>query len=146
TLEKIVELKDCTPEEKKTSLVWSGFLCADGARLFHWLAQVGNDNAAKEYYLTSLPRIARKDNRLSHVIDLPADEMLGANTRVELAELEKQMQRRLRQKHMLGGATLTDPETVYFCHDTVVGQDVTIGPGVVFGPGVTVADNVEIKA
>jgi bifunctional UDP-N-acetylglucosamine pyrophosphorylase/glucosamine-1-phosphate N-acetyltransferase len=56
------------------------------------------------------------------------------------------MQERLRDAAMANGATLTDPATVYFNFDTVLGSDVTVGPNVVFGPGVTVGDNVEIRA
>jgi bifunctional UDP-N-acetylglucosamine pyrophosphorylase/glucosamine-1-phosphate N-acetyltransferase len=144
TLKKITEFKDATPEEKKITLCNGGFVCADGAKLFHWLSQIGNDNAAGEYYLTDLPQIARKDNRTTHVVEIPAEEMAGANTRIELANLERLMQNRLRDKHMLNGATLTDPASVYFSFDTVIGQDVTIEPQVVFGPGVTVANNANI--
>lgn len=144
SLKKIVEFKDASPAEKEITLCNGGIVCADGAKLFEWLAQVGNDNAQKEYYLTSLPAIARHDNRTTHVVEIDAGEMTGANTRAELAGLERLMQERLRRKHMDNGATLTDPGSVFFSHDTVIGRDVTIGPNVVFGPGVTVADNAEI--
>jgi bifunctional UDP-N-acetylglucosamine pyrophosphorylase/glucosamine-1-phosphate N-acetyltransferase len=144
TLKKIVEFKDASEDERKITLCNGGIVCADGAQLFKWLSQVGNDNAQKEYYLTDLPVIARKDNRQTHVVEAPAEEMEGANSRVDLAQLEKTMQKKLREKHMLNGATLTDPETVYFSHDTVIGQDVIIGPHVVFGPGVKIANNTEI--
>lgn len=146
TLMKIVEFKDASAEERKIGLCNGGVLCADGARLFEWLSQVGNDNAQGEYYLTDLPQIARRDNRTAHVVEIAEDETAGVNSREDLALLEKIMQQRLRKMHMQNGATLTDPGSVFFCFDTVVGQDVTIGPNVVFGPGVTVADNAEIHA
>ncbi|HEX2752950.1 MAG TPA: bifunctional UDP-N-acetylglucosamine diphosphorylase/glucosamine-1-phosphate N-acetyltransferase GlmU [Alphaproteobacteria bacterium] len=144
TLKKIVEFKDATAEEKAITLCNGGIVAADGAKLFDWLAQIGNDNAQGEYYLTDLPPIARKDNRQTHVVEVDAAELAGANTRIELADLERALQKRLRDMHMLNGATLVDPDSVFFSHDTVIGQDVTIGPNVVFGEGVTVADNVEI--
>ncbi|TAL29397.1 MAG: bifunctional UDP-N-acetylglucosamine diphosphorylase/glucosamine-1-phosphate N-acetyltransferase GlmU [Alphaproteobacteria bacterium] len=144
TLKKIIEFKDAGAEEKKITLCNGGIVCADGAKLFDWLAQVGNDNAQKEYYLTDLPPIARKDNRTTHVVEMPEEETAGINTREDLAHLERMMQQRLRRKHMLDGATLTDPGSVFFSYDTVIGQDVTIGPNVIFGPGVTIANNVEI--
>lgn len=144
TLKKIVEFKDATAEEKAITLCNGGIVAADGTKLFDWLSQIGNDNAQGEYYLTDLPPIARKDNRQTHVVEVDVAEMAGANTRVELAALERAMQQRLRERHMLNGATLTDPDSVFFCHDTVIGQDVTIGANVVFGPHVTVADNVDI--
>ncbi len=70
----------------------------------------------------------------------------GINTRSELAEHERMAQTMLRDRAMTGGATLTDPGTVYFSHDTKVGQDVVIGPNVVFGPGVEIKDNAVIHA
>jgi bifunctional UDP-N-acetylglucosamine pyrophosphorylase/glucosamine-1-phosphate N-acetyltransferase len=144
TLKKIVEFKDAMPAEKDITLCNGGIVCADGAKLFDWLSQIGNDNAQKEYYLTDLPAIARKDNRTTQVVVVSAEEMLGANTREELSRLEHLLQEGLRRKHMLNGATLTDPSSVFFSFDTVVGQDVIIGPNVFFGPGVTIEDGVEI--
>lgn len=144
TLKKIVEFKDASAAEKDIKLCNGGIVAADGAKIFDWLAQIGNDNAQGEYYLTDLPPIARKDNRQTLVVEIDAAELAGANTRVELAALEMSMQQRLREKHMLNGATLTDPQSVFFCADTEIGQDVTIGPNVVFGPHVRVGDNVEI--
>lgn len=144
SLKKIVEFKDASDEEKKITLCNGGIVCADGAKLFDWLAQVGNDNAQKEYYLTDLPQIARRDNRVTQVVEVDATELSGANTRVELAELEKQIQIKLRHQHMLNGVTLADPATVYFSHDTVVGRDSEIGPNVVFGEGVEIAEHVTI--
>ena len=144
TLKKIVEFKDANDAEKKIGLCNGGIVCADGLKLFDWLGQIGNDNAQKEYYLTDLPQIARRDNRTTHVVEVPAIEMEGVNTRVELSQLENKIQNRLREKHMLAGVTLTDPASTFFSMDTVIGQDVTVGPNVVFGPGVTIAANVDI--
>ncbi len=144
TLKKIVEFKDASAEEKAITLCNGGIVAADGTKLFGWLAQIGNDNAQGEYYLTDLPPIARKDNRQTLVVEIDEAELAGANTRVELAALEHAMQQRLREKHMLNGATLTHPDSVFFCADTVIGQDVVIGPNVIFGPHVRIADNVEI--
>jgi bifunctional UDP-N-acetylglucosamine pyrophosphorylase/glucosamine-1-phosphate N-acetyltransferase len=71
---------------------------------------------------------------------LPAEELLGINTRAELAEAEALMQRRLRREAMEGGVTLVAPETVFLSADTQLGRDVVIEPNVTFGPGVTVGD------
>ena len=71
--------------------------------------------------------------------------MLGINSREELATMEKIVQRRLRTKFLDQGVTMTDPETVYFSFDTVLGKDVTIEPNVIFETGCVVEDNVEIK-
>jgi len=146
TLKKIVEFKDASAEEKNITLCNGGVVCADGAKLFQWLSQVGNDNAQGEYYLTDLLVIARKDNRQTHVVEVPAEEMEGVNTRVDLARLEKLFQKKQREEHMLSGVTLIDPDTVYFSYDTLIGQDVIIEPNVFFGPGVIVRNNAHIRA
>jgi len=146
TLQKIVEFKDASAEEKNITLCNGGIVCADGTKLFQWLAQVGNNNSQNEYYLTDLPAIARKDNRQTHVVEVPAEEMEGINSRVDLANIEKLLQKKLRAEHMLNGVTLIDPDTVTFCYDTLVGQDVTIEPNVFFGHGVKIRNNVHILA
>lgn len=146
TLDRIVEFKDATEKEREITLCNGGIVCADATQLFDWLERVDNNNAQNEYYLTDLPVIARKDHRMTHVVEVPVDEMAGANSRQELANLERLMQKQLRDKHMCNGATLVDPETVYFSHDTIVGKDVVIEPDVFFGLGVEIADNVHVKA
>ena len=73
-------------------------------------------------------------------------EVAGVNDRRQLAGIESTLQESYRRHHMLNGATLTAPETVFFSADTVIGQDVVIGPHVVLGPGVTVEDGAEILA
>ena len=75
-----------------------------------------------------------------------ADEVLGVNSRAELAQAEAAMQQRLRDKAMAEGATLVAPETVFLSHDTRIGKDVIIEPNVVFGPGVVVEDGATIHS
>lgn len=144
-LNRIVEDKDCTPEEKETRLWNPGLYCVDGAQLGEWVGRIGNANAQGEYYLTDLPKIASADGaRTAVLICNNADEFTGINTREHLARAEKTIQKKLRRAVMAGGATLIDPKSVYLSWDTKIGQDVTIGPHVVFGPGVTVAEGAEI--
>ncbi len=143
---KIVEFADATDEEKKIDLCNGDMMCADGSRLFEWQEQIDNNNKQNEYYMVDLPIIARKHNFVTRVVEIPVEKMSAANSRNELALLENTMQQRLRAQHMTNGATLIDPNTVYFCHDTVVGRDVVIEPNVFFGENVTVADNVLIKS
>jgi bifunctional UDP-N-acetylglucosamine pyrophosphorylase/glucosamine-1-phosphate N-acetyltransferase len=80
------------------------------------------------------------------VVEAATEELIGINSRVELAGAEALFQEKRRIAAMDAGATLIDPASVFFSADTKIGRDVTIGPNVVFGPGVTVADNVEIRA
>ncbi|MEN2711998.1 bifunctional UDP-N-acetylglucosamine diphosphorylase/glucosamine-1-phosphate N-acetyltransferase GlmU [Sphingomonas sp. NPDC092331] len=145
-LDKIVEYKDATPEERAVTLCNSGLMAVRSSDLFRLLARLGNDNAAGEYYLTDLVELARQDGRFSVGIETDAIEVAGVNSRGELALLEQEWQQRRRARAMIEGATLVAPETVWFAHDTRVGRDVTIEPHVVFGPGVAVADRVTIHA
>ncbi|MEQ1890128.1 MAG: bifunctional UDP-N-acetylglucosamine diphosphorylase/glucosamine-1-phosphate N-acetyltransferase GlmU [Alphaproteobacteria bacterium] len=144
-LDAIVESKECTPEQRRIDLCNSGVMAVDGAVLFSLLEAVGNRNAKGEYYLTDIIAIARKRGLTCAAIEADADEVLGVNSRVELSQAEAILQNRLRHAAMLNGATLLDPSTVYFSHDTILGRDVVVGQNVVFGPGVTVADGVQIK-
>ncbi len=144
-LDAIIESKDCTPEQRNNDYCNSGVMAVDGAALFSLLDEVGNQNAKGEYYLTDIIAIARKRGLSCAAIEAEADEVLGVNSRVELAEAEAILQNRLRRAAMLNGATLLDPSTVYFSFDTRLGRDVVVGQNVVFGPGVTIADGVQIK-
>jgi bifunctional UDP-N-acetylglucosamine pyrophosphorylase/glucosamine-1-phosphate N-acetyltransferase len=73
-----------------------------------------------------------------------AAEVLGVNSRAELAQAEAAMQQRLRHKVMADGATLVAPETVFLSHDTEIGRDVVIEPNVVIGPRVVIEDGATI--
>lgn len=146
-LEKIVEEKDASEEEKENTLCNTGAFCVDGARLAGWLKAISNKNAKKEYYITNLPEIAAKDGAKAFVgITTDHEEVRGCNTRADLAALEQTLQSRLRIQFMEAGVSLLDADTVYFHHDTKIGKDVRIEPNVFFGPGVIVEDNVTIKS
>lgn len=142
----IVEEKEADTAQKKIHQCWTGVMAADAQKLFGWLSKIDNKNAKGEYYLTKLPEIAMTDRAKTMTSMAPASETLGANSRSELAALEDKVQAQLRAAAMDGGATLIDPGSVYFSHDTKIGKDVVIEPCVFFGSGVTVADNVTIHA
>jgi bifunctional UDP-N-acetylglucosamine pyrophosphorylase/glucosamine-1-phosphate N-acetyltransferase len=114
--------------------------------LFRWLAKVGNDNAAGEYYLPDIVNIAGAEGRDAVAIEGDPYEAAGVNSRAELAHLELEWQRRRREEVLEEGATLIDPESVWFAYDTKLGRDVTVEPHVVFGPGVTVGQGATIHA
>jgi bifunctional UDP-N-acetylglucosamine pyrophosphorylase/glucosamine-1-phosphate N-acetyltransferase len=114
--------------------------------LFRWLGEVGNDNAAHEYYLPDIENIAAAEGREAVVIEGDPYETAGVNSRAELAHLELEWQRRRREEVLDEGATLIDPESVWFAYDTRLARDVTVEPHVVFGPGVEVAEGAVIKA
>jgi bifunctional UDP-N-acetylglucosamine pyrophosphorylase / glucosamine-1-phosphate N-acetyltransferase len=143
---RMVEYKDASPEERAVTLCNSGLMAVRSEDLFALLARVGNDNAAREYYLPDIVMLAAADGRGSAVIETDADEVAGVNSRGELAEVELGWQQRRRAQAMADGVTLIAPDTVWFAYDTALGRDVTIEPNVVFGPGVTVADRAVIHA
>jgi bifunctional UDP-N-acetylglucosamine pyrophosphorylase/glucosamine-1-phosphate N-acetyltransferase len=145
-IEKMVEYKDASPDERAIGLCNSGLMAVRAEDLFPLLARVGNDNAAGEYYLPDIVMLANQDGRRSVVIEAQPWEMAGVNSRAELALVEAEWQRRRRLKAMADGATLLAPDTVWFAHDTEIGRDCLIEPNVVFGPGVSVADGVTIRA
>jgi bifunctional UDP-N-acetylglucosamine pyrophosphorylase/glucosamine-1-phosphate N-acetyltransferase len=145
-LEAIIETRDCTPEQATITFCNTGMWAIDGAELFGLLDTLGTDNAQGEYYLTDIVRAARDRGLPCRAIEASADELVGVNTRAELAAAEALMQRRLRHAAMTSGVTLVDPDTVYFSADTRIGRDSVVGPFVVFGPGVTIGERVEIPA
>jgi bifunctional UDP-N-acetylglucosamine pyrophosphorylase/glucosamine-1-phosphate N-acetyltransferase len=142
---KMVEYKDATDEERAVRLCNSGMMAVRSADLWRWLDAVGNDNAAGEYYLPDIVMIAADEGRTSRVLETEAWQTHGINSRAELAVAEREWQRRRRVAAMLGGASLTDPDSVWFAFDTTIAQDVTVEPHVVFGPGVTIAEGARIR-
>ncbi|SNX71155.1 UDP-N-acetylglucosamine pyrophosphorylase /glucosamine-1-phosphate N-acetyltransferase [Cereibacter ovatus] len=145
-LERIIEWKDATDQERAITLCNSGVICAEALMLFALVSEVGNDNAAGEYYLTDIIELARTRGLSAGVVICDESETLGVNTRAQLADAEAEFQRRARAAALEDGVTLTAPETVFFALDTYLGRDAIVGPNVVFGPGVTVESGAEIRA
>lgn len=144
-LKAIVEWKDATAEQREIPLCNSGVVAIDGSRLWSLVDRIGNDNAKGEYYLTDVVALARADGaNCSFVLGEP-EELLGVNSRAELATAEAIVQGRLRAAAMDAGATLVDPASVTLSWDTRLGRDVMVWPQVIFGPGVVVGDHVTIK-
>jgi bifunctional UDP-N-acetylglucosamine pyrophosphorylase/glucosamine-1-phosphate N-acetyltransferase len=137
-LNAIVEAKDATDEELAVGTCNSGVMVASAEDMFSALNRVTNDNANSEYYLTDVIGILREEgkNAAAHLAD--PTEVLGVNSRKDLALAEQAFQNRMRSKMMDDGVTLRDPDTIYFSHDTEIGADAEIGAHVVFGPGVRV--------
>jgi bifunctional UDP-N-acetylglucosamine pyrophosphorylase/glucosamine-1-phosphate N-acetyltransferase len=144
-LQAIREWKDATEEERAVTLCNSGVICASASVLFDLVGQIGNDNAAGEYYLTDVVELARAQGLSAGVVVCPEAETLGVNTRAQLAAAEAEFQARARAEALENGVTLTAPETVFFALDTVIGRDAIVGPHVLFGPGVTIESGAEIK-
>jgi len=143
-LERIVEAADAGLEEQAIGLVNGGIMVIEACRLGEFLDALDSDNAKGEYYLTDVVGIARRKGLACRAVELPAEELVGINTRAELAEAEALMQRLLRRAAMDSGVTLTAPETVFLSSDTQLGRDVVVEPNVTFGPGVTIGEGARI--
>jgi bifunctional UDP-N-acetylglucosamine pyrophosphorylase/glucosamine-1-phosphate N-acetyltransferase len=145
-LSAIREHTDATSEERKARLCNAGLMGFRSARLLEILDAIGNRNAKAEFYLTDAVEIANAKGLQCRAILCPEQEVLGVNSRDQLAAAEAIWQSRARCAAMLAGVTMIAPETVWLSHDTTIGRDVTIEPNVFFGPGVTIEDGAEIKA
>lgn len=145
-IEAIVEAKDATPKEREIDLCNSGVMAVCGRRLFGLLRRIDDRNAKREYYLTGIVAEARRQGYRVTAIEGDERELMGIDSKADLARAEAILQQRLRANAMAAGATLIDPATVHLSFDTRLGRDVVVGPNVVFGPGVTVGDGAEIRA
>ncbi|MBV8517733.1 MAG: bifunctional UDP-N-acetylglucosamine diphosphorylase/glucosamine-1-phosphate N-acetyltransferase GlmU [Acidobacteria bacterium] len=161
-VQRIVEAKDASDDEKRIGEVNAGIYVFDGEHLFDNLRNLKTDNAQKEYYLTDLLQVLReRGHRVGAVVAEPI-EALGVNSRSELAQVESEIQRRVIAKLMSDGVTFRNPATVVIDSTVRIGADTvvypfvtlegttTIGEGCVIDPGVhlmnvRVGDNVHLK-
>ncbi|OOV13863.1 bifunctional UDP-N-acetylglucosamine diphosphorylase/glucosamine-1-phosphate N-acetyltransferase GlmU [Deinococcus sp. LM3] len=145
-VERIVEQKDATPEERAVGEFNSGVYLMD-ARANELAHRITNENASGEYYLTDLLGLYRAEGAEAHAFRLnDPDEVMGANDRTGLAEAENIIRARITQAHMRAGVTIHMPETVYIEDTVVLGRDVTLEPGVILRGDTRVADGAQIGA
>ncbi|PIG96388.1 bifunctional UDP-N-acetylglucosamine diphosphorylase/glucosamine-1-phosphate N-acetyltransferase GlmU [Deinococcus sp. UR1] len=145
-VERIVEQKDATPEERAVGEFNSGVYLMD-ARANELAHRITNENASGEYYLTDLLGLYRAEGAEAHAFRLSdPDEVMGANDRTGLAEAENIIRARITQAHMRAGVTIHMPETVYIEDTVVLGRDVTLEPGVILRGDTRVADGAQIGA
>ena len=142
----IREQEDATEAEREITFCNSGVMAFRGEQMLTLLEAIGSRNAKGEYYLTDAVAIARSKGYRVAAHSCAEEEVMGINSRNQLAQAEAVFQRRFRERVMAEGATLIAPETVWFSHDTVIGRDVIIEPNVFFGPKVVVEDEVVIRA
>ncbi|OKP96167.1 bifunctional UDP-N-acetylglucosamine diphosphorylase/glucosamine-1-phosphate N-acetyltransferase GlmU [Paenibacillus sp. P46E] len=127
---KIVEQKDCSPEEAAVNEINTGTYCFDNAKLFAALEKVTNSNNQQEYYLTDVIGILRAQGDI--VLGYQAHdaaESIGVNDRLALSEAEGLMRQRINRQHMLNGVTIIDPASTYIAADVIIGADTTLYPG-----------------
>lgn len=142
----IREHADASEEERRVRLCNAGVMAFRVPDLLGLLGQIGSDNAKGELYLTDAVGLARGAGHVVRTVVCGEEEVLGVNSRDQLAVAESIWQQRRRLEVLRDGATLIAPETVWFSYDTIVGRDVTIEPNVFIGPGVLIEDRVTIRA
>lgn len=126
---EIVEHKSCTPEQLKINVINSGIYCLRADLVWKNLSLIQPNAGSGEYYLTDIFEILRKQgHRLGAMhLDDP-NELLGINTRIELAEADAILRKRKRRALMLSGVTIEQPESVTIDMDVEVGQDTIVEP------------------
>jgi bifunctional UDP-N-acetylglucosamine pyrophosphorylase / glucosamine-1-phosphate N-acetyltransferase len=153
-IEAIVEHRDASPAQQAIREINTGIYYLKSPFLFQALAQVGQQNAQGEQYLTDVVGVAVSQQcRVAHVSVADAQEIIGVNTRLELAQLETVLRRRLCDVHMLAGVTIQDPASTVIDAEVCIGRDTVIAPqthllgqthigaGCVIGPQVVVQDS-----
>ena len=143
----IVEQKDATDAQREIKEVNTGILVANANDLSRWLPALSNDNAANEYYITDIIKMAHDEGRLITAVHPENDfEVEGVNTRLQLAQLERAYQ--LQQAHLLllAGVMLRDPSRFDLRGELTCGQDVEIDINVIIKGKVNLADGVVIGA
>lgn len=142
---RIVEHKDANEIERELREVNTGILALPTAKLKTWLAQLKNHNAQGEYYLTDIIAMAVVDG-VEVLTSHPADEweVLGVNSKLDLARLERIHQRNIAGSLLQSGVTLSDPERIDVRGELHCGRDVSIDVGCVFEGQVEIADGVSI--
>jgi bifunctional UDP-N-acetylglucosamine pyrophosphorylase / glucosamine-1-phosphate N-acetyltransferase len=130
-LERIVEEKDATPEEKLLCEINSGIYAFSVPAVFEALTGVGRNNAQGEYYLTDVVALARASQQTVCAVPAEdADEIMGINDRQQLAEAGAILRQRINREHLLAGVSLIDPLQTYIDSTVHIGQDTVVHPGV----------------
>lgn len=145
-LDAIVEAKEATTEQLAVNFCNSGVMAASAETMFGLLSKVTNENAKGEYYLTDIVGLVRAEGKRCRAVACEEADVLGVNSRVELAQAEQAFQDKTRHAFLAAGVTMTAPETVFFSHDTKIDNDVILEPGIVFAPGVSVKTGSRIRA
>ncbi|WP_411503690.1 bifunctional UDP-N-acetylglucosamine diphosphorylase/glucosamine-1-phosphate N-acetyltransferase GlmU [Brevibacillus centrosporus] len=142
---RIVEEKDATLGQKKVCEISTGIFCFDNRKLFETIPQVSNDNAQGEYYLPDVLAILQEQGCLigAYAAANP-DEGAGVNDRIQLAQMENKLRKRINERHMKNGVTIIDPAATYIEADVVIGLDTVIYPGSYLSGRTRIADGCAI--
>lgn len=142
SLDRIVEEKDATDEERLIKEINTGTYFFDNKALFESLDKVKNDNAQGEYYLPDVIEILKEQNEKvgAYSID-DVSEALGVNDRKALSQAEMLMRERINEKHMTNGVTLINPQSAYIESDVEIGKDTVIEPNVYLKGSTTIGED-----
>lgn len=141
-LERIVEEKDATSEEKMVKEINTGTYCFSVATLQNKLANLSTANAQGEYYLTDIIKmVAEEKGVLETLLMEDAVEAMGINNRVQLAEAQRIMSQRILTGLMLEGVTIIDPMNTYVDSGVVIGKDTVLYPGVILEGQTSIGEN-----
>ncbi len=142
-LTAIVEERDADANTRSLPLCNGGVMLL-GEAVLPLLSHLEKSNRAGEYYLTDLVALAHSAGKKCTFLEAPFQEVMGINTRSELSHAESHLQNLWREKALSEGASLIDPQSVYFSFDTKLSQDVTLFPHVFLGPGVVLHEGVTV--
>lgn len=141
-VQRIVEQKDCSPEEAAVKEINTGTYCFDNRKLFEALAKVTNGNAQGEYYLTDVIGIFKEAGEvLQRYCTSDLAEAIGVNDRVALSDAERYMRERINRAHLLGGVTIIDPVNTYIEAGVKIGSDTVLHPGSVLRGGTVIGED-----
>ncbi|MGL5353980.1 MAG: bifunctional UDP-N-acetylglucosamine diphosphorylase/glucosamine-1-phosphate N-acetyltransferase GlmU [Clostridium sp.] len=126
---KIVEHKDCNEEELSVKEMNAAMYCFDIEELLECLNKITNKNEQGEYYLTDVIGILKEQGKKVGAVVIDYEETIGVNSRVQLAEAEEILRKRINMRHMENGVTLIDPNSTYIGDDVIIGKDTIIYPG-----------------
>ncbi len=130
SVQRIVEHKDASEEERHVQEINTGIFCFDNQKLFTALGQVNNNNVQGEYYLPDVIEILKgQDEVISAYLTADAEDGMGVNDRVQLSQAEQILRKRINEQHMRGGVTIIDPNSTYIEADVVIGADTVLQPG-----------------
>jgi bifunctional UDP-N-acetylglucosamine pyrophosphorylase / glucosamine-1-phosphate N-acetyltransferase len=144
-VEKIIEEKDASPEERQVREINTGIYCFETVDLCDVISQLSSNNSQKEYYLTDCVGLLKEKNKtVGAVVCEDSTEVLGVNTRIDLARLERIVRERKLRQLMLEGVTIVDPDSTFVAPDVQVGRDTILYPNVFLEKGSTIGSGCQI--
>ena len=142
SVNRIVEHKDASEQERAVKEINTGTYCFDNKALFEALKNVSNENVQGEYYLPDVIEILKDAGETVSAYQTESfDETLGVNDRVALSEAERLMRTRVNERHMRAGVTIIDPQNTYIGPDVMIGSDTVVHPGTILSGSTSIGED-----